>query len=1189
MFGPDLRAWVLGLDATQAVLFIRLLLLAESSRLRDPAGSVNVPGDIYSGDGGVDGQTSLGPNAAPPFLVGAWSWQIKATEAFRVAEELAKDGVKKDVAEGRDYVIVCTKELTGRKRSTRTKVIVDGVKALDATRTGAILTIEDVERMARVHPTVPALMGGPHPLGMTLDFWASELEVDRFPYQEEATRQRQVEQIRSFALGDRDAFHLHVFGDSGVGKSRAVYEALKQDGLHERVAGHVQYTEGARRALYLAASTDETNAIVVVDEVEPTEAEQLHRAAAAAEGRIRLITVGDRGSREMSADATSVEIVPLAEGAVQALAQRVGGISSEDAGYVANLSEGYPKLAVLLAEAIRDTKTRGPLIDLIRGRRIGELLEEMLPDEEARRVLAHLALVNRLGYDGELEVEARQLCETFGLPYRAFRVRVDRETGRFVAAAGRYRRVSPQAFAVWLAQRLIEADPDDFIAKLGQLPDTLFSSFRLQLQELGGNATFDGVMTEVVVRRTATFRGVSDVTPADAQLLNAVSFASPDLGADQIHALVVSSSPVELAGFSDERRRSFVWALQHLLWFSSTYERAASSLLALAAHENESWANNASGILAGSFQMRLGGTEMPLATRFGWLRTHAADFGDKSLRVAVGAVVASLSMNETRMGGWRGARLQPAEWRPASAGEVLELYQQGLDLLTTWANAYGQLRPDIAKALARALWTLVRSRSTAAYVAAVRSVDWDSEERSELLTAVRRELSMNEALGPEDRSSLGSLAESLEGDAGHSRLETLLATEVWELNPGRREPGPPPVLEELAQELVVLGAEEVGRQIPTLPSRKASTTFALFRIFGQKYPVMQSLRDDAGLPPEARVGYVSGLGERDFDAARRLIEEWRSDAQAVGLVPWAVSVLPPSQDLVMAAIDVVASGRVPLAELNRLRYGRWAAELSATAVVPLISVYLNGELGGFELEAAVGMLEAWLEAHPDAIEEDLLDLGARLFAAAAASDARGMLTYERNRMADRLKLPVRTRLPPTLEGLEASGIPESEDVAAISRMAHEDPEFVIDGVVNLVTAPDVRRMLLEDSHLLSVVARATSDDRVAERLLGLSDEGQERALRHIDFTTPELDPLAVRLLERRGTDDAFVKEVVVRFVFPGEVVMGPYSRRLEERLVQARRMQADHPSATVRRWAGEAIAALEEMIPAEVLREAEWG
>jgi hypothetical protein len=79
----------------------------------------------------------------------------------------------------------------------------------------------------------------------------------------------------------------------------------------------------------------------------------------------------------------------------------------------------------------------------------------------------------------------------------------------------------------------------------------------------------------------------------------------------------------------------------------------------------------------------------------------------------------------------------------------------------------------------------------------------------------------------------------------------------------------------------------------------------------------------------------------------------------------------------------------------------------------------------------------------------------------------------------------------------------------------------------------------------------------------------------------------VALLERWGEDGDFVSQAVARFIFPGEVVRGPYSERPRDRRSQATEMATSHASPLVRHWAAKAVRALDEFIVSERRRDQE--
>jgi hypothetical protein len=1187
VFGRELRTWILGLSPQDVVLLTRHLLIAEAGRLGLPSGAVSMPGEIYSPDGGVDGHTDLGEHPAPPFPAGPVTWQVKATTRFSVTHELAKPDVIADIEAGRDYVIVCSQPFRGATLTRRAGDLVRGVAAISADRRGILLGVDDLERMIRTHPTVPALLNGPAPLGISIDMLASPLDVYLYRFVADERRQAIVEAIRTFARGDSpQRVHLHIFGDSGVGKSRAVYEALAVEDLRHRSAWWLNYSEEAQRALRAFAATGEASAIVVVDETSPAQVEALQSAAALSRGRLRLITIGDRQSRAAQGDASSLDVLPLSEGSIRPLVSRVGGLTDEEAGYVAGLSEGYPKLAVLLAQALRSTRTRGRLIELIRGRQVAQLLEEMIADPPTRDHLAHLSLVHRLGFEAELAPEAVQFCGAFELPYHAFCTSVGNETNRFVATAGRYRRVSPRALALWLAQGLIDARGDHVVESVGRLPEPLQASFRAQLQELGGTESFDLAIEELVARRVSQVRGLADLMTADADLLNSVAFAAPGIAMAQLGSLVRSAPDDVLLALGPGQRGAIVGALEHLLWFADTYQPAAEALLALACNETESWANNATGVLAGSFQVHLGGTEVPLPARFEWLREHLADFGERSATVATRAVASSLQPSETRVGGWRGARLQPVEWQPSGPDEVRELHRAAYALLLDIAAQFPDLRDAVADVMARGLWVLMRSGGLPTFVGSVGEVDWPAAARAKLVARVRQEMGFNEALSAQDRDALATVASELEGASSRSRLETILATELWNLAPVRRPAAVPAPITEMAHELATIDSEALVERVTAVLNPISSTLFALFAELGEQRPDASELAHDRRLPDVARVALIGGLSRRDPSRSRAVVEVWAGDILDARLVPWAVSAMPPTPGLLPLAISVAERGHAPLSDLNRFQYGRWADALPVGELRALAELYLRFEPHQLDLEAILGVLTDWLEANRHEAPQ-LADVGRRLLAVSAEVGGRGMLTLQRNQLADLLELPVDVRLAITLRAIERCVHADDEDVGALSRLAVREPDVVATAVVDFVAAPDPSRIMLEREHLLSVIARAAGTQCVLRLVLALDPPGQLRALRHVDFTQPDLDPIAVGVLEANVGNAEFIRHFTASFLFPGEVVLGPYSNRLQERLTQAQRLAAEHPSASVRAWAPTAARALEQMLPDERQREAE--
>jgi hypothetical protein len=72
-----------------------------------------------------------------------------------------------------------------------------------------------------VHPAVVQALGGPSLFGLAMSGWEATFDLGLFPFVTDERRAVHVEQVRQFAETiEAEVAHLHLFGDTGVGKSR---------------------------------------------------------------------------------------------------------------------------------------------------------------------------------------------------------------------------------------------------------------------------------------------------------------------------------------------------------------------------------------------------------------------------------------------------------------------------------------------------------------------------------------------------------------------------------------------------------------------------------------------------------------------------------------------------------------------------------------------------------------------------------------------------------------------------------------------------------------------------------------------------------------------------------------------------------------------------------------------------------
>lgn len=127
---------------------------------------------------------------------------------------------------------------------------------------------------------------------------------------------------------------------------------------------------------------------------------------------------------------------------------------------------------------------------------------------------------------------------------------------------------------------------------------------------------------------------------------------------------------------------------------------------------------------------------------------------------------------------------------------------------------------------------------------------------------------------------------------------------------------------------------------------------------------------------------------------------------------------------------------------------------------------------------------------------------------------------------------------------------------------------------------------MERSCLVSRLVEAAGDV-VIPAILRRGADAQAQLLHHVSFLGPDPDPVMTALLATGNS--RLLEESVGRFLYPGEVVSGPYSEYLKDRRALLERWVVATPELTP--LAEAAIPSLDDWIAREELREAEddWG
>jgi hypothetical protein len=745
---------------------------------------------------------------------------------------------------------------------------------------------------------------------------------------------------------------------------------------------------------------------------------------------------------------------------------------------------------------------------------------------------------------------------------------------------------------MWLVRELMREGPGAFADRVVRLPEQLFEAFRRQIELLGDDPLTAEILKEVMSRKGDSFLRATETPPDFARLLRAISFAVPDLGATKIVDLVRADDVQNLRSVDGEVRRQFVWALEHLLWFDTTFRMSADALFRLALAENEQYGNNATGTIVGAFGVHLGGTEVPLSERLDWLRNEYSTHGSRGALLAVECAARALETMETRMGGWSGTRLQPQEWRPESLSDEQRVRTEALELLVEIATNIPDARTNVAAGIGRHFRALASRGLAETAVEAMTGGEWTPEAKAELSSGLKACLYYDTDLPQATRDTIQYALENLQGESLDDRLSIALATRYWDLAVGVEERiEGPPILGELAQSLVDENQVDlVAKYAEPNPLLDETTVHSLYVQVGTRGMVAaESIATTPDTSLAARTGYVIGrLRHGDNEWVTDVLNSWTHSTELAGAVAMVVHQMPASQESLSLAVAPVEAGFAPLSSLNQLMLGAWVKPLSPQELEVLLDIYAGRELDLRELDAALHMLLFWLDGEGNTPTEGLVENATSLLLQSAAiSDSSGGLPYVRTRLLERLPFSDDQRLKFALAALQQTTFPYEEELRALETLAQRKPEAVVPAVVELLLSDDYGWSLyLDRANLLSRMTVAAGVDSVMAAVASAPQEGQVQLLRHLDFLGDRPDPVFLALLEMRQ-DDAFLQEAGIRYLYPGEVVAGSYADYLARRLNQLRQWAGSSDSRRLKDWAETLVPTMEAQIEAERLREAE--
>lgn len=542
-------------------------------------------------DGGVDAVIRDAPVGGEWIPEGDSAWQFKRSDLqpAKCAKEFAEASwAQRYVRAGGSYVLVLGAPLPEKILAGRRDAILRQAEELGLGVGRDWLRVYDANSLARWTSLYPSLaisrvMGGPGSSAIDFSAWA-QFRLGRMEWISDELRQESIQTIRS-ALLEHASVDLRVEGAPGVGKSRLVFEALRDQDVAPLVAYVADEAKSQDRLLRHLAADQRKTAVLVIDEC-PADRHVIIANQLPDDGRIKLVTIGSPGHAVTQRLPLVVEPMP-SDAIDRVLSRNFPELSSEDRRFVVDKSDGYPQVAELFARRVLGSETRLQAAVLVTRADIRQFVADRRPGGVALCVAEGIALFEKLGWEDEVSNEREQLAEFLKMSASEMRAAGrELEQAGWLVVRGRYRSIAAHRLAVYLAARKWEDDGDRIVRELiDQIEEPMaFALFR-RLADLGRHKPAQEAVVPLLAA-DGPFGSLEQLqTSGRAARLTQLAIVLPNEVAFHLHELLERVSEDELR-VQPTVCRELAWALEKLAWHTDTFHLAAASLLRLALAEH---------------------------------------------------------------------------------------------------------------------------------------------------------------------------------------------------------------------------------------------------------------------------------------------------------------------------------------------------------------------------------------------------------------------------------------------------------------------------------------------------------------------------------------------------------------------------------------------------------------------------
>lgn len=701
------------LSAEEAVDRFRDLLWAEATTLGIGKNLINVSTAITVSDGGVDAVVRDAPAKSGQGIIklGLTCYQIKTGDYAlsnranirkilftpRSKGKELEPKVKSCLDNGGTLVVVLFGwDIPGNKAIEEyTNSFREQLRIFDKQYTNAQIEVWLPNLLIGFFNTFPSLAlkvrGLENALFQSHRSWSLNDDMQR-SFERGAAQDELISSLQTALRQSNGAIHVHVRGEAGIGKTRCVLEAISTDDLAPLVIycnDASKFNDSNLMHAFLRED-DASSAILVLDECDPETRRSIWNRLKHRGSRIKLITIHNEFDF-VSSDIACFDTPPLGQDKVSSIIQGYG-TSEYDANHYAELCNGSPRVAHIIGMNLKNNP-RDPLgsMDDIWDRFIvgsEHHNSESVPQRFV--ILRHLALFMKFGYGRQFSLEAKAIVKIIQrvsnrTDQATFDETIDYLKNRKILQGQSTLYITPKALHIKLwgdwwriyGQRF---NFDEFLEDLSSTPQLLqwfFDMFKYAAQSEVATAIVEEILGENGPFQLQELLQIQ----LGARFFLALTEANPAAALRCLKRTIGTWGKETLLEFTTGRRE-IIYSLERIAMWRPLFADAARLILSLAEAENETWANNASGVFAELFSLgtgELAPTQAPPQERFTVLREALQSLSERRRLLAISACDKALESRffSRDVGAeYQGLRRVPDLWMPKTYGELFDAYRE---------------------------------------------------------------------------------------------------------------------------------------------------------------------------------------------------------------------------------------------------------------------------------------------------------------------------------------------------------------------------------------------------------------------------------------------------------------------------------------------------------------------------------